>query len=148
MEKKKEILEFDSNSEHETEIVAAKFSKEVRENDIICFFGDVGTGKTVFTRGLCRGLGFKGYVNSPSYIVMNIYKAENFSIYHYDLYRIGSVSELIEIGFYEFAGQDKSVTIVEWAEMLDSELPEKRIDIRITSESESRRKIKIERIGT
>jgi len=146
MEKKKKILEFESNSEHETEAIASKFSKEVRENDIICFFGDVGSGKTVFTRGLCRGLGFKGYVNSPSYIVMNIYKTETVSIYHFDLYRIGSTAELNEIGFYEFAGQENSITIVEWAEMLDGELPEKRVDIHISSKDESKRKIKIERI--
>ncbi|HQO08590.1 MAG TPA: tRNA (adenosine(37)-N6)-threonylcarbamoyltransferase complex ATPase subunit type 1 TsaE [Clostridiales bacterium] len=147
MKSEREILNFESNSEKETESIASKFSKNVRESDIICFFGDVGAGKTVFTRGLCRGLGFKGYVNSPSYIVMNIYKTEMFSIYHFDLYRIGSTEELIEIGFYEFAGQEKSITIVEWAEMLDGELPEKRIDVRITSTDESRRKIIIERIG-
>lgn len=146
MKKEKEILNFESNSEKETEAIAFKFSKKISGSDIICFFGDVGAGKTVFTRGLCRGLGFKGYVNSPSYIVMNIYKTDTVSIYHYDLYRIGSTAELNEIGFYEFAGQDKSITIVEWAEMLNGELPEKRVEIHISSEDESKRKIKIERI--
>jgi len=146
MKNESEIMNFESNSEKETEAIAYKFSKRIRESDIICFFGDVGAGKTVFTRGLCRGLGFKGYVNSPSYIVMNIYKTDTVSIYHYDLYRIGSTDELNEIGFYEFAGQGKSITIVEWAEMLNGELPEKRIDIHISAVDEKKREIKIERI--
>ncbi|HAQ61876.1 TPA: tRNA (adenosine(37)-N6)-threonylcarbamoyltransferase complex ATPase subunit type 1 TsaE [Candidatus Delongbacteria bacterium] len=146
MGKNAKILEFDSSSELETEQLASTFAHEVKEGDIICFFGDVGAGKTVFTRGLCRGLGFEGYVNSPSYIVMNIYKTDAISIYHYDLYRIGSTAELNEIGFYEFAGQDKSITIVEWAEMLNGELPEKRVEIHIKSENETKRKIIIERV--
>lgn len=146
MEKNAKIFEYFSSSELETEQIASRLAHEVKEGDIICFFGDVGAGKTVFTRGLCRGLGFEGYVNSPSYIVMNIYKTETISIYHYDLYRIGSTAELNEIGFYEFASQDKSITIVEWAEMLNGELPEKRVEIHIKSESETKRKIKFERI--
>jgi len=146
MEKNAKIFEYFSSSELETEQIASRLAHEVKEGDIICFFGDVGAGKTVFTRGLCRGLGFEGYVNSPSYIVMNIYKTETISIYHYDLYRIGSTAELNEIGFYEFAGQDKSITIVEWAEMLNGELPETRVEIHIKSESETKRKIKFERI--
>ena len=147
MKNESEILNFQSNSEKETESIAYNISKNVKEGDVICFFGDVGAGKTVFTRGLCRGLGFEGYVNSPSYIVMNIYKTDTISIYHYDLYRIGSTAELNEIGFYEFAGQEKSVTIVEWAEMLDGELPDNRIEIRITAPDEKKREIMIKRVN-
>jgi tRNA threonylcarbamoyladenosine biosynthesis protein TsaE len=137
---------FESGSEKETEEFAERFSSAVKQGDIICFFGSVGAGKTVFARGFCRGLGYKGYVNSPSYIIMNMYDCSELNIYHYDLYRISSVSELTEIGFYDFAGTENSVTLVEWAEKLDGELPEKRIDVTIEDAGESRRKITVKRV--
>lgn len=146
MKKNEKIFSFESSSEKETEKIAQKFSKQIKDKDIICFFGDVGTGKTVFSRGLCRGLGYKSYVNSPSYIVMNIYKTDTLSIYHYDLYRISSTEELTEIGYYEFLGQENSVTIIEWAEMLKDEIPANRIDITLTALDENKRKIEIKRI--
>jgi len=139
------ILYFETNSEKETEKAARKFSKQVADKDIICFFGDIGSGKTVFTRGLCKGLGFKGYVNSPSYIVMNIYQTEKLTIYHYDMYRITSTAELAEIGYYEFAGQEGTVSVIEWAEMLKDEIPQKRIEVHITSINENKRKFEIKR---
>jgi tRNA threonylcarbamoyladenosine biosynthesis protein TsaE len=77
---------------------------------------------------------------------MNMYDCGELNIYHYDLYRISSVSELTEIGFYDFAGTENSVTLVEWAEKLDGELPEKRIDVTIEDAGESRRKITVKRV--
>ncbi|MBU4486741.1 MAG: tRNA (adenosine(37)-N6)-threonylcarbamoyltransferase complex ATPase subunit type 1 TsaE [Candidatus Delongbacteria bacterium] len=146
MKKNEEIFSFESYSEKETEKIAHKFSKQLRDKDIVCFFGDVGTGKTVFTRGLCRGLGYKSYVNSPSYIVMNMYQTKDLTIYHFDLYRITSIEELTEIGYYDFVGDEKSVSIIEWAEMLKGEIPKKRIEILMTALDENSRKIEIKRV--
>jgi len=146
MLKKDDILIFETASEKGTEKAGQKFAETVKSGDVILFYGSVGSGKTVFARGLCRGLGFEGYVNSPSYIIMNMYSADEITIFHYDLYRISSVSELMEIGFYEFAAQEKSITLVEWAEMLESEVPEKRIEVRIDVVYEKKRKITIKRI--
>jgi len=140
-------LIFETGSEKGTEKAGQKFAETVKDGDVILFYGSVGSGKTVFARGLCRGLGFEGYVNSPSYIIMNMYSADELTIYHYDLYRIGSVSELMEIGFYEFAAQDRSITLVEWAEMLECEVPEKRIEVKIDVVDEEKRKITIKRVG-
>ena len=140
-------LIFETASEKGTEKAGQKFADMVKGGDVILFYGSVGSGKTVFARGLCRGLGFEGYVNSPSYIIMNMYSADQLTIYHYDLYRISSVSELMEIGFYEFAAQKNSITLVEWAEMLESEVPEKRIEVKIDVADEKKRKITIKRIG-
>ncbi|MCK5759974.1 MAG: tRNA (adenosine(37)-N6)-threonylcarbamoyltransferase complex ATPase subunit type 1 TsaE [Candidatus Delongbacteria bacterium] len=140
-----EIVEKITTSEEETEIFAEELSSKVKGGDIICYFGEVGAGKTVFTRGLCKGLGVTGYVNSPSYIILNLYNSPKYKIYHYDLYRISDVEELTEIGFYDFAGKDDSVTIIEWSEKLADELPKKRIDIIIEVIDETKRKFKIKR---
>ena len=140
-----EIAEKITTSEEETELFAEEISSRVEGGDIICYFGEVGAGKTVFTRGLCKGLGVTGYVNSPSYIILNLYNSPKYKIYHYDLYRIFDVEELTEIGFYDFAGKDNSVTIIEWSEKLADELPKKRIDIIIEVIDETKRKFKIKR---
>lgn len=147
MAEREQIFITESGSEKETEKIAGLFAGKIRERDIICFFGDVGSGKTVFTRGLCRGLGYDGYVNSPSYILMNLYRMEEISIFHFDLYRLTSGEELIETGFYDMAGRDKSVTIVEWAEILKEEIPAARIDIFINVKSRNKRIIEIYRVN-
>ncbi len=139
-------LIFETGSENETERAGQKFAETVKGGDVILFYGSVGSGKTVFARGLCRGLGYESYVNSPSYIIMNMYPAKELTICHYDLYRISSTLELNETGFYEFAAQERSVTLVEWAEMLENEVPEKRIEVRIDVTGEKKRKITIKRI--
>ena len=140
-----EIAEKTTTSEEETELFAEELSSKVQAGDIICYFGEVGAGKTVFTRGLCKGLGVTGYVNSPSYIILNQYIGQQYKIFHYDLYRISDVEELTEIGFYDFAGKDDSITLIEWSEKLEDELPERRIDIFIEVIDETKRKFKVKR---
>ena len=132
-----------SRSERATLNVAAAVADQLNGGDTICFFGDVGAGKTVFTRGLCRALGFSGYVNSPSYILVNEYQAEKFRIYHYDLYRLHSLDELTEIGYYHFCGQPENITLIEWADMLEIELPESRIEVHIKTIDAKTREITI-----
>jgi len=133
-----------TDSQEETKKVAKEFALELKGGEIICYFGEVGAGKTVFTQGLCKGLGFDGYVNSPSYIILNEYNTDKFNLYHYDLYRISSPDELTEIGFYDFAGKEKNITLVEWAELLEDELPEDRIEITINVLDAEKREIIIE----
>ena len=140
-----EITDKITASEEETELFAEELSSIIKDGDIICYFGEVGAGKTVFTRGLCKGLGVTGYVNSPSYIILNQYEGKKYSIFHYDLYRISDVEELTEIGFYDFAGKDDSITLIEWSEKLEDELPEKRVDIFIEVIDETKRKFKVKR---
>ncbi|NOR44681.1 MAG: tRNA (adenosine(37)-N6)-threonylcarbamoyltransferase complex ATPase subunit type 1 TsaE [Candidatus Delongbacteria bacterium] len=140
-----EIAEKITTSEEETELFAEHLSEMIQAGDIICYFGEVGAGKTVFTRGLCKGLGVTGYVNSPSYIILNQYKGEKYSIFHYDLYRISDVEELTEIGFYDFAGKEDSITLIEWSEKLEDELPERRVEIFIEVIDENKRKFNIKR---
>jgi len=132
-----------SRSERSTIKLAETLAAELKGGDTICFFGDVGAGKTVFTRGLCRALGFNGYVNSPSYILVNEYQAERFRLYHYDLYRLHSLDELTEIGFYQFCGQPLNITLIEWADLLEVELPDNRIEVHIKAIDAKTREITI-----
>lgn len=132
-----------SRSEKTTLKIAAQIAKELKGGDTVCFFGEVGAGKTVFTRGLCRALGFEGYVNSPSYILVNEYQAKYFRIYHYDLYRIHSLDELTEIGFYQFCGDSNNITLIEWADLLEIELPKFRIEVHIRTIDAKTREIVI-----
>lgn len=109
---------YQASSETETEQVAKEFANTLKGGEIIYYHGDLGAGKTFFTRAMCEALGFTGYVNSPSYIILNEYKTKEFDIYHYDLYRTATTDELTEIGFYEYPGKPNTITFVEWAELL------------------------------
>ncbi len=139
-----------TNSEKETKEFAKEFAKELTGGEVICFSADVGAGKTMFTQGLCEGLGVENdYVNSPSYIIMNEYSTKDDKIiYHYDLYRICSLDELTEIGYYDHTNTENKnqITIIEWSEMLDEEKPEERIEIEIKILSTTKREIIINSI--
>ena len=135
-----------SLSEKESKEIAGKFASTLKGGEIICYTGEVGAGKTMFTQGMCKELGVTSYVNSPSYIILNEYKGQKFNVFHYDLYRIGSTYELTEIGFYDFSGKQENITIVEWSEMLEDEKPEERIEINIKILSVEKREITIKRI--
>ncbi|MBN1968484.1 MAG: tRNA (adenosine(37)-N6)-threonylcarbamoyltransferase complex ATPase subunit type 1 TsaE [Candidatus Delongbacteria bacterium] len=120
-----------TRSAKETKKIAGKLAESFTGGEIILFRGEVGAGKTVFTQGICEKLGVKDYVNSPSYVLLNTYKSEKFNFYHYDLYRIGSIDELTELGYYEFPGKPENITIIEWSELLECEMPESYIIVEI-----------------
>ena len=96
----------------ETVALAEKLAKEYSAPHTFCLKGDLGAGKTAFTRGLVRGYGYEGRVSSPTFTIMNIYECDNLSIHHYDLYRIADEEELHAIGFDPQA--ERCVTVVEW----------------------------------
>lgn len=137
--------EFITNSEEETKALAQKLAESLNEGDVVCLFGDLGVGKTVFTKGICKTLGTNDYINSPTFTIVNEYEAENFNISHFDMYRIEDYSELIEIGYYEYI-LNGGICIIEWPENIYDELPKKRIEVkieRISFDEEQKRKITI-----
>lgn len=116
-------------NEIETKKIAEDVAKILEPGSILCLDGDLGAGKTTFTQYLCQALGFDGYVNSPSYSIVNEYSNE-IKINHFDVYRIYSVEELYEIGYEEyFFGE--AITIVEWASKIKELIPEDSIWITI-----------------
>lgn len=122
--------EYVTNSERETFLLAKKLSQGFKEDEVVFLEGELGTGKTVFAKGLAAGLGLKDFhqVCSPSYTLVNIYQAK-FPIYHIDLYRLEKDSEIMDLGWEDYLGQ--GVIIVEWAEKVKFNLDAIRVTFRM-----------------
>lgn len=145
---KKEITTITTRSEEETEKIAENLAKNVKGGDVIALYGDLGAGKTTFSRGFARGLGVTRPVNSPTFIIMRSYRVSDYpgvlAFYHVDLYRIVDVKKTIsDIGLLESIREKDAVTVIEWAEKMEEFLPPKRIEIRIAPVSDTQRKIEI-----
>lgn len=145
----KDELKFYCSSIEDTEKVAEKFAKAV-ENDgaFVCLHGDIGAGKTAFTRLVCKYLDVKQRVTSPSFVILNEYKSGKLPVYHFDLYRLENegVSTITdELSEYS---EGKILTMVEWAEFSpDTELPFDRLIVSINYLSENEREIKMTAFG-
>lgn len=122
-------MKFLSKSPEETECFAYDFAKTVQEPAVICLTGDLGAGKTAFTRGFAKYFGIEKGVSSPTFIIMHRYSGSTF-INHYDLYRIGDYDELVDIGFEEQI--ESGISIIEWPDAFMEYLPEDKIVIKIT----------------
>lgn len=110
------------HSEAETEGFAADFAKKMRAGDIICLTGELGAGKTVFTRGLARGLGYGGCVTSPTFALMNVYEGGRLTVYHFDLYRLGDAADLESVGCEEYFDAG-GVCVIEWPQRAQQLVP-------------------------
>jgi len=136
------VEEYTSGSEKETFQVAEKLAKGFSGNEIVLLFGELGAGKTVFAKGIAAGLEFKDInsVCSPSYTLVNIYRGKS-TIYHVDLYRLGSETEILDLGWEDYIGQ--GVVVVEWGEKLTLSLVAIRVTIEVLEDDT--RKIRIHR---
>ena len=135
------MTEFVSKSEKETQEFAYSFAKKLSRGSVIAFEGDLGAGKTAFTRGLAEGLGCKDSVSSPTFAIVNEYDGE-IPLFHFDMYRIETFSELYSIGFFEYLERG-GVCAIEWSENIYSALPDDAIFVSIEKISENERKITV-----
>ena len=136
-------MEFYTKSEAETEALAQKLASRLTPGTVIAFTGDLGAGKTAFTRGLARGLGLQDRVTSPTYTIVNEYPGE-IPLFHFDLYRLGSSEELFDIGWEDYLTRG-GILAVEWSERVDDALEDPlRIDLRRDPDRETGRFITIE----
>ncbi len=120
----------ESRSEKETYELGYQIGSQARPGQIYTLIGDLGVGKTVFTQGLAAGLGITEPVNSPTFTIVQIYEEGRLPLYHFDVYRIGDVEEMEEIGYEDcFYGQ--GVCLIEWADLIQEILPEHVIRICI-----------------
>lgn len=125
-----------------TENIAAEFSKTLVGGEVIAFRGDLGMGKTCFTRGLASGLGFCGEVTSPTFALINEYLGGRLPIYHFDMYRISSWEELYSSGFFDYI-EAGGVVVAEWSENIENALPDNTVFIEIKRISENGREIAV-----
>ena len=113
----------ETNSAKETFDAGYKLAQSVQPGQIYCLNGDLGVGKTVFTQGFAKGLGIEEPINSPTFTIVQEYHEGRLPLYHFDVYRIGDVSEMDEVG-YEDCFYGEGVTLIEWSNMIEEILPE------------------------
>lgn len=129
-----------TKSEQETENFAKEIGTRLKGNEIIALYGDLGVGKTAFTRGIASCFGIKNVVTSPTFTLVNEYSASEFKIYHFDMYRIKNLEDLESTGFFDY--MYKGVFIIEWSENIENYLPEGTIKVYIKkNENKSERTI-------
>lgn len=128
---------FESLSENDTFNFARKLAKECIGGEVYCLDGDLGVGKTVFTKGFACGLGIKEAITSPTFSIVNEYVCNSGKkLYHFDLYRLSSEDELYDIGFYEYINDSDAICLIEWGKLFKSELPENTKYITILKDLE------------
>ena len=123
-------MEFITNSPEETEKIGAAIGKIIPAGTVLAYRGDLGAGKTAFTRGLARGLGFTEAVTSPTYTIVNEYLSGRLPLFHFDMYRLGGEDELFDIGWDDYLARN-GVCAVEWSEQAAGALPEDAILVDI-----------------
>ena len=133
---------FLTNSPKETEAVAERLAKVLQAGTVIAYRGDLGAGKTAFTRGLARGLGYAEPVTSPTYTIVNEYLGGRLPLFHFDMYRLASSEDLWDIGWEDYLDRG-GVCAVEWSENVEDAL-ENPMMITIEKLDENRRSITIE----
>lgn len=137
---------FESNRPEETYELGKKVAEAAKAGQIFTLTGDLGVGKTVFTQGLACGLGITDAVCSPTFTIVQIYEEGRLPLYHFDVYRIGDIEEMEEIGYDDyFFGQ--GICLIEWAELIEELIPDHAVKITIEKDLEKGfdyRKITIE----
>lgn len=141
-------MEFLVDSTEKTEAIGELVGKLLNPGDILCLNGDLGTGKTHFTKGIAKGLNITDYITSPTFNIVNEYEGR-LKLYHFDVYRVNDPDEIYAIGFDEYIFSD-GVSVIEWANYIDELIPKEHINItieKIPSLGPDFRKIKIDTYG-
>ncbi|HIT89861.1 MAG TPA: tRNA (adenosine(37)-N6)-threonylcarbamoyltransferase complex ATPase subunit type 1 TsaE [Candidatus Merdenecus merdavium] len=136
-------------SEEETFDLGLKIGKETKPSTVYTLIGDLGVGKTVFTQGLAKGLEIHEPINSPTFTIVQIYEEGRLPFYHFDVYRIGDIEEMDEIGYEDYF-YSNGVCLIEWANLIEELLPDTYTKITIEKDLEKGfdyRKITIEKVG-
>lgn len=140
---------YETSSEAETFSLGRKLGEDAKAGQVFTLIGDLGVGKTVFTKGLARGLGITEPVNSPTFTILQIYEEGRLPFYHFDVYRISDVEEMEEIGYEDYFYGD-GICLIEWANLIEEILPERFIQITIEKDLQKGfdyRKITLKEIG-
>ena len=120
----------ETENPEETFVLGQKIGRAATPGQVYTLIGDLGVGKTVFTQGVASGLGITEPVNSPTFTIVQVYEEGRLPFYHFDVYRIGDIEEMEEIGYDDyFFGE--GICLIEWAELIEEILPENRISITI-----------------
>ena len=135
--------EFLTQSQDETEAVGSRFAGALKPGDMVAMYGNLGAGKTAFTRGVLHALGYEGAINSPTFAIVNEYRGKKLDVAHFDLYRIGSEDELYGTGFYDYL-DGRMVVFMEWTENVPYAVSDDAIILKIEHCGENSRRIHME----
>lgn len=136
----------ETRNAEETAQVGFRLADKALPGQVFTLTGDLGVGKTVFTQGFAKGLGIDEPVSSPTFTIIQVYESGRLPFYHFDVYRIGDVEEMEEVGFDDYV-MGNGVSLIEWANLIEEILPQSRVEITIEKDLEQGfdyRKITIE----
>lgn len=142
-------MEMETRNAEETFEIGRKLGETAKPGEVYTLVGELGVGKTVFTQGFARGLGIKEPVSSPTFTIVQVYEEGRLPFYHFDVYRIGDVEEMDEIGYEHYVYGD-GVSLIEWSNLIEEILPPRRTEITIQKDLENGfefRRIFIDRVG-
>lgn len=129
------MIIIETTNAEETFKLGVKIGEQARPGEIYTLNGDLGVGKTVFTQGVARGLGIEEPVNSPTFTIVQVYEEGKLPFYHFDVYRIGDIEEMEEIGYDDYFFGN-GVCLIEWAELIQELLPKQIISVTIEKNPE------------
>ena len=136
---------YTTHSRAETEALGEKFAEMTVGGTVVAMKGDLGAGKTCFTSGFAKGMGYSGDVCSPTFAIVNEYRGGRLDIYHFDMYRISGWEDLYTTGYFE-ALESGGVLINEWSENIEAALPESYVTVTIARLSENDRRIMVKEV--
>lgn len=137
----KKILKFD-----EINVVAKKLAQILPKNTVVALIGDLGTGKTSFVKEFAKELGIKENLKSPTFNYFLEYRSGRVPLYHFDVYRLSSPEEVYEVGYEDCLNSD-GIILIEWANIIESELPKEYLEIKLDYDDEDSRVVEINYIG-
>lgn len=126
MKQKKTVIK----NEYETKDFGRKLGAEARAGSVIALIGDLGTGKTTLTKAIAEGLGVKDVITSPTFNIVKQYESGRLPLYHFDVYRIGDIDEMYELGYEEYF-YGNGVCVIEWADIIEELIPQDAVTIEI-----------------
>ncbi|HEV2005773.1 MAG TPA: tRNA (adenosine(37)-N6)-threonylcarbamoyltransferase complex ATPase subunit type 1 TsaE [Candidatus Limnocylindrales bacterium] len=139
-------LRIETDSPETTMALAARLATAAEPGDLVCLWGELGAGKTVFAKGFGAGLGVQATINSPSFVLMSEYEGR-LPLFHLDLYRLAGPADVVAGGLLD-ERQATGVTLIEWPERLEPIVPSPRLDVRIAGAGTDRRSISLQAIGS
>lgn len=128
-------MKYESYSEQDTYNIGKNLGIKAKKGQLYCLLGDLGVGKTLFTKGFAIGLGIEEHITSPTFTIINEYETQECRFNHFDVYRIGVVDEMYELGYEDYFYGD-GITFVEWANLIEEIIPEDAIWITIEKDLE------------
>lgn len=136
------MIKFISESPQDTIKFGKKIAKLLKPTFVVGLYGDLGSGKTTLVKGIAVALGVEGSeVNSPTFVLIKEYRAK-FPLYHFDLYRLNSISQIEGLGYEEYLS-GKGICVIEWAEKLDGLMPKDHVEVRLFHKGDDKRLIKV-----